>query len=554
MPKKKVKGIEIDIDEAIDILASDKDIDRDVIRDAIGDALIDTAKVNISEDLILEYEYNEEDKKFELYQIKTVVEVVENEHTEISLEDAIELYKDIEDAEPELGDDIDMSFEMSSRIDAYIARNAIIRKIKEAERKKLYNEFKYREGELITGNIKTIEGDYHKTGAYIVDIGKTEAILYSRHKPDRETLRLGDKVQAIIHRVEEDPKDGYTIKLSRKDPLFLIRLFEREVPEVKDGTVEIKNAVRDPGVRAKIAVYSTDSDTDPIGACVGLKGQRIKNIVQELKGEKVDIVVWSPNEVNFACNAIAPASVVHLIQDEENQMMDIIVPSDQLSLAIGKKGQNVKLASKLVNWGLRIISENDYQKIEDKGLSVLSELESLDRFDAIALYKIGFKSLEDIVDTSLEDFPMIPGFTDKFILKIQEEAKEYLGTHNVDMEREKEQLLKTYLEQMDNSPQEDENGEDEFIEENEFISPEDFVLSLPGVDEEVWIRLNVAGFYSIEDILRIESVEAFSKRNKFSMLKAKQILNAAKQALRNLNRKDKEQKEKEQREKERELK
>ncbi len=540
MPKNKenAKGIEIDIDEAISVLAADKDIDREVIKDAIGNALIDTAKANMSEDLILEYEYNEEDKKFDLYQIKTVVEDVQNIHTEISLEDAIELYSEFDDVEPELGDDIDMSFEINTRIDAYVARTAIMKKIKEAEQEKLYNEFKYREGELITGNIKTIEGDFTKAGAYIVDIGKTEAILYSRHKPEKETLRLGDTVQAIIHKVEKEPKDGYILKLSRKDPMFIVRLFEKEVPEVKDGSVDIKNVVRDPGRRAKIAVYSSDGDTDPIGACVGLKGQRIKNIVTELKGEKVDIVIWSPNEVNFACNAIAPAEVLHLVQDEENQVMDIIVPNDQLSLAIGKKGQNVKLASKLVNWSLRIISEDDYKKIEDKGLDLLAKLESLDKFDAIALYKLGFKNLEDIIDTPTGDYPIIPGFTNELIEQIKKEANEYLDKHGVSIEREKEELLKNYMEQMDNVSSDDDDEDME--EESEFISAEDFVLSLPGIDEEIWIRLNVAGYYSIEDIIRTESIEVFSKNTKFTFLKARQIMNAAKQALRNFNRREKE--------------
>jgi len=363
MPKKrsttkKGEGVKIDLTEALEVLSRDKDIDPSIIKEAIQDALIDTAKKKVSPDLDLECEYDEDEEEFLLYQYKTVVEEVENQYTEIILKDALEI-----DSEITIGADVGMPFEMNTRIDAYVARSYIIKKIREAERKKLYDEFKYRVGELITGTIKTIEGDYKKMGSYIIDIGRSEAVLYSKDKSEKETLRPGDTVQAVISRVEENPKDGYIVKLSRRDPSFLIRLFEKEVPEILEGIVEIKDAVRDPGGRAKVAVYSNDSDTDPVGACVGLKGQRVKNIVTELKGEKVDIVVWSPNEVKFACNAIAPAGVLQVVQDEANMVMDIIVPNEQLSLAIGKRGQNVKLASKLVQWELRIISEQDYEKI-----------------------------------------------------------------------------------------------------------------------------------------------------------------------------------------------
>ena len=532
MPKKRTRGkkgegVKVDLTEALEVLSRDKDIDSNIIKEAIAEALIDTAKKKISPDLDLECEYDEDEEKFMLYQYKTVVEKVENEYTEISLEEA-------RDIDPELtvGSDIGMPFEMNSRIDAYVARSYIFKKIREVERKKLYDEFKYRLGELITGTIKTIEGDY-RAGAYVIDIGRTEAVLYSKDKPEKEVLRPGDQIQAIIHKVEENPKDGYIIKLSRKDPLFLIRLFEKEVPEIKDGIVEIKEAVRDPGGRAKVAVYSTDPDTDPVGACVGLKGQRVKNIVTELKGEKVDIVVWSPNEVKFACNAIAPAGVLQVVQDEANKVMDIIVPNEQLSLAIGKKGQNVKLASKLVGWELRIISEQDYQKIEEKGLELLSSLESLDKDDALALYKMGFKSLEDLVETDVDDYPLIPGLNEELILKIKEEAKEVLKNSDINLEREKKQLVEYYLENSSEYEDDDELENDEEQEEDEFVSPEEEVLSLPGVDEQIWIRLNVAGYYSLEDLIGTDQdIQDFAKKTKFSLVKSRQLLNAAKQKLR----------------------
>ncbi len=514
------------------MLSRDKEIDEETIKQAIGDALIDTAKRKISKDLELECDFNEEDNKFELYQFKTVVETVENIYTDIELSQALEYDPDVV-----LGEEIGMPFEMNTRIDAYVARSAIVRKIREAEKRKIYSEYKMRVGELITGNIKNIEGDDRKTGAYIVDIGKTEAVLYARDKPEKENLRLGEKVQAIIFKVEENPKDGYIVKLSRKDPKFLVRLFEREVPEIYEGVVEIKDAVRDPGKRAKVAVYSTDPDTDPVGACVGLKGQRVKNIVMELKGEKVDIVVWSPNEVKFACNAIAPASVIQVVQDEENQTMDIIVPNEQLSLAIGKKGQNVKLASKLVKWDLRIISETDYERIEEKGLAQLSELESLDKVDAMALYKLGFKTLEDIIETPTEDYPVIPGFSDNFIEQLKHEAFSYLKENGSDIEREKDQLQRSYLEQIEAIDETEElEDKEEEIEEEAFISAEEIILNMPGVDESIWIKLNVADYYSIEDILREESIEVFAQKTKFSFLKAKQIVNAAKQALKRVKR------------------
>ncbi|MBN2693884.1 transcription termination factor NusA [bacterium] len=533
---KKGHGIEIDIADALEGLSRDKDIDAETIKLAIGEALIDTAKKKISKDLDLECEYNPDDKKFELYQFKKVVEeFVENEYTEISLDEALEY-----DPEITIGEEIGIPFEMNTRIDAYVARTAIIRKIREAEKKMVYNEFKMRVGELITGNIKNVEGDDKKSGAFVVDIGKTEAVLYAKDKPEKENLRLGDKVQAIIIKVEETPKDGYIVKLSRKDPKFLIKLFEKEVPEIYEGVVEIKDAVRDPGKRAKVAVYSTDPDTDPVGACVGLKGQRVKNIVTELKGEKVDIVVWSPNEVKFACNAIAPANVVQVIQDDSNRTMDIIVPNEQLSLAIGKKGQNVKLASKLVKWELRILSEADHQRIEEKGLDQLSKLTTIDSADATALYKLGFKTLEDIVDAPVSDFPMLPGFNKELISKLKDEASEFLRVYGSEVEREKEIIQKNYLEQLDEEDDE-ENETTEELEEKEdeiFLTPEEIVLSMPGVDQDVWIRLNVADYYSVEDILKEDSIESFAQKGGFSFSKAKQIINAAKQTLRKLKRKN----------------
>ena len=536
MPKKrsttkKGEGVKIDLTEALEVLSRDKDIDSSIIKEAIQDALIDTAKKKISPDLDLECEYDDEENEFLLYQYKTVVEEVTNQYTEILLKDALDIDPDIT-----LGADVGMPFEMNTRIDAYVARSYIIKKIREAERKKLYDEFKYRVGELITGTIKTIEGDYKKMGSYIIDVGRAEAVLYSKDKSEKETLRPGDTVQAVISRVEENPKDGYIIKLSRRDPSFLIRLFEKEVPEILDGVVEIKDAVRDPGGRAKVAVYSTDPDTDPVGACVGLKGQRVKNIVMELKGEKVDIVVWSPNEVKFACNAIAPAGVLQVVQDEANMVMDIIVPNEQLSLAIGKRGQNVKLASKLVQWELRIISEQDYERIEQKGLAQLSELPSLDKVDAMALYKLGFKTLEDIAETEVEDFPNIPGFSEDFIDQIKLEASAVLQETGTSLEWEKKQLQKSYLEKMENIVEEDDLEEQEEEEEKEFKSQEEYVLSLAGVDEKIWIKLNVAGYYSLEDLLRDHSVEDFANKTKFSLLKSRQLTNAAKQLLRRLRK------------------
>ena len=237
MPKrvksKKGEGVKVDLIEALEVLSRDKDIDPEIIKEAIQEALIDTAKKNISANLDLECEYDEEEEKFMLYQYKTVVEEVKDEYTEINMEEALELDPDIS-----IGQEVGMPFEMNTRIDAYVARAYIIKKIREAERKKLYDEFKYRVGELITGTIKNLESDYTRMGSYVIDIGKTEAVLYAKDKPEKETLRLGDTIQTIISKVEENPKDGYIDKLSRKDPKFLIKLFEKEVPEIKEGIVD----------------------------------------------------------------------------------------------------------------------------------------------------------------------------------------------------------------------------------------------------------------------------------------------------------------------------
>jgi N utilization substance protein A len=260
----------------------------------------------------------------------------------------------------EVGDSLGMKLDASgfTRIAAQTAKQVIIQKVREAERETIFNEFKDRIGELVTGVVRRFE-----KGDLVIDLGRAEAVLSHKEQAPREVYRQGDRVKTLITDIRMTPK-GPQIVLSRTHPGVLAKLFEAEVPEIAEGIVEIKAVVREPGSRAKIAVYSHDSDVDPVGACVGMRGSRVQNVVSELRGEKIDIIPWSDDAARFACNALQPAVVSKVYIDDENRSMEIIVADDQLSLAIGKKGQNVRLAAKLTGWRIDIKSETTAAEAE----------------------------------------------------------------------------------------------------------------------------------------------------------------------------------------------
>ncbi len=338
----------INLNHIIDQVVKDKGIDREVLVEALEAAVLSAANKKYRNTRELEAHYNHEAGEVEVFEFVTVVDEVENSYQEIDLSEAREIDPDVE-----VGDSLGMKMDASSfsRIAAQTAKQVIIQKVREAEREGVFNDFKDRVGELVNGIVRRYE-----RGDLIVDLGRAEALLPHREQVPRENYRQGDRVRAYISDVRMATK-GPQIILSRTHPGLLAELFRIEVPEVAEGIVEIQSVAREPGSRAKIAVLSNDPDVDPIGACVGMRGARVQNVVSELRGEKIDIINWTPDIARFACSALSPAEVTRVYVDNDEESLEVIVPDDQLSLAIGKKGQNVRLAAKLTGWKIDIISE-----------------------------------------------------------------------------------------------------------------------------------------------------------------------------------------------------
>lgn len=370
----------------IEQVVKEKGIPRATLIRALEEAMLNASKKKFGANLDLEARYNEELDEIEVFQFKTVVETVTNPEKEISLDEAKQ-----QDPECMVGDYIGIKMDTSKlgRISAQTAKQVILQKVRTAESDVIYEEYKNRKGEIVTGTIQRIEKNY-----YIVNLGKTEAILYFKDTIPNETFRQRERIKAYIVDVEKTNK-GCVIRLSRTDPGFLIKLFELEVPEIQEGLVKIVSAAREPGERAKIAVYSQDSDVDPIGACVGVKGSRVQAVVQELRGEKIDIIPYSVDPTKFVYNALAPARISKAYINELEHSMEIIVNDDQLSLAIGKKGQNVRLASKLTGWNIDITSESEVEKSSKK---VIEELMKSLKISEILARILNDEYLRDVAD------------------------------------------------------------------------------------------------------------------------------------------------------------
>ena len=353
-----------DLNYVIEQVGKEKGIPKETIIDALEEAILSASKKKYGSHLDLEARYNEELGEIEVFQFKTVVEEVNEPDMEIALENAKE-----HDPECLYGDSIGIKMDTSTlgRIAAQTAKQIIVQKVRNAESDVIYNEYKGKKGEIVTGVIQRIEKNH-----YVVNLGKTEAILPAKEVIPGENFRQRDRVKGFVLDVEKSQK-GCTILMSRTHPQFLMKLFELEVPEIQEGIIKILSAAREPGERAKISVYSDDSDIDPIGACVGVKGSRVQAVVQELRGEKIDIIPWSRDIAKFVCNTLAPAKVSKVYINEEDHSMEVIVNDDQLSLAIGKRGQNVRLASKLTGWKIDISSESEVEKTSKKVIDELVE-------------------------------------------------------------------------------------------------------------------------------------------------------------------------------------
>ena len=342
--------MQLNLVNIIDQVGKDKGIDKDVLIEALESAMLKAAEKRFGAAKDIEARYQEDTGEIELFLFKTVVETVEDPEIEIELQEAVKL-----DPEVVLEDSIGVKLDAKEfgRIDAQTAKQIIIQKVREAERNIVYKEYSEKLGEVITGIVQRFE-----RGDIIIDLGRAEAVLPKREQVKREGYRQGERVRGVVLDVKNDAK-GPQVIMSRTHPGFLMKIFQMEVPEIYEGIVEIKGAAREPGDRAKIAVISHNTDVDPVGACVGVKGSRVQAVVQELKGEKIDIIHWSDDDAIFVKNTLSPAVISKVITDPDEHSMEVVVPDDQLSLAIGKKGQNVRLAAKLTGWKIDIRTETD---------------------------------------------------------------------------------------------------------------------------------------------------------------------------------------------------
>jgi len=406
----------------IEQVGKEEGIDKSILIEALEDAMLTVARKHFGFHRDLEAHWNEESGEIEIHEFKTVVDDLFDDEIEISVEEARKL-----DPEVQAGDS--MGFKMDTaelgRIAAQTAKQVIIQKVREAKTEIVFKEYSNRKGEVVTGLVRKLE-----RGDIIVDLGRTEAIIPRRQQIPGEIYKVGDRIQGVIIEVHDISK-GPQIVMSRSDETYLIQLFEMEVPEIYEGIVSIKAAAREPGVRAKIAVTSKDPDVDPVGACVGMKGSRVQSVVSNLRGEKIDIVPWEEEPIRFVCNAIAPAEVSRIRINEAAKTMELIVGDDQLSLAIGKKGQNVRLASKLTGWKLDITSESDILRRTEGGKIPLRMIPGVGEANAGVLGGLGFETAEQILEATDEQLSNVTAFSfeqmknirDLVLLYTEERAK-----------------------------------------------------------------------------------------------------------------------------------
>ncbi|MBW2423759.1 MAG: transcription termination/antitermination protein NusA, partial [Deltaproteobacteria bacterium] len=378
----------------IDQIAKDKGIESNEITGALEEAMRQAARKRFGQDKEIEARYNDEIGEVELFEFREVVSEITDPETQILIDEARRDY----DPEVEEGDEIGVKLDTSDfgRILAQTAKQVIIQRIRDAERENTFDEYRDRQGEVVNGIVRRFE-----KGAIIVDLGRAEAVIPPKEQVPRESYRPGDRIRAYVVEVNKVAK-GPQIVLSRGSIDFLVKLFEQEVPEMYEKIVSIESAAREPGGRSKIAVVSRDSDVDPVGACVGMKGSRVQAVVQELRGERIDIVPWSPDAARYVCSALSPAQVSKVIIDESQKSMDVIVPDDQLSLAIGRRGQNVRLAVQLTGWRIDIKSETKMREIAEWLSKAVSVVEGCGDPEAELLLQQGITSLEDLSECAVD--------------------------------------------------------------------------------------------------------------------------------------------------------
>ncbi len=505
----------LSLQHVIEQVSQEKGIDAKILVEATEQAILTAAKKTFGPDRELEARFNPDSGAVDLFQYMTVVEAVENSEQEITVEEA-----ETHGLEAEIGEELgfqifylpedrdkareqdkqfgellglEQSRSRFGRIAAQTAKQVIIQRVRDAERERVFLEYKGRQGEIITGVVRRFE----RGSNIIVDLGRgVEAVLPPREQTPRESYRPGDRIVALLKDIDREAR-GPQIILSRTDTGILVKLFEMEVPEIYEGIVRIVAAAREPGARSKIAVSSRDSDVDPVGACVGMKGSRVQAVVQELRGEKIDIVPWDRDPARFVCNAIAPAEVVRVVIDEGNSNMELVVPDAKLSLAIGRRGQNVRLASQLSGWRLDIVSESRFQQIEEEAMAALSRLSTNEELSR-SLYRMGFRSLDEVVEASEGELASVPGVSAEDVAKLREDAATAM-----------EELRKERLAAM--------------AESTEAPSERDKLLLVRGVNSRVADKLEQNSYSSVDAIAGEEDTDRLAIKSGLGAARAQAL-------------------------------
>ncbi|HZP21393.1 MAG TPA: transcription termination factor NusA [Bauldia sp.] len=430
-----VSANRLELLQIADAVAREKAIDRMIVVAAMEDAIQKAARSRYGSETDVRAEINPKTGEIKLQRLLKVSEQIENPATDILVEDARR-----RNPAAQVGDFIAEPLPPMDygRIAAQSAKQVIVQKVREAERDRQYEEFKDRIGEIVNGQVKRVE-----YGNVIVDLGRGEAIVRRDELIPRETFRYGDRIRAYIYDVRREQR-GPQIFLSRTHPQFMAKLFAQEVPEIYDGIIEVKSVARDPGSRAKIAVISRDSSIDPVGACVGMRGSRVQAVVNELQGEKIDIIPWSQDPATFIVNALQPAEVAKVVLDEDAERIEVVVPDEQLSLAIGRRGQNVRLASQLTGWDIDILTEQEESERRQKEFQERSQLfiTALDVDEVVGqlLASEGFASIEEIAFVELDELAGIEGFDEDTAVELQTRARDYLAKLEAEQDEERKAL------------------------------------------------------------------------------------------------------------------
>jgi transcription termination/antitermination protein NusA len=461
-----------------DSVAKEKLIDREIVIEALEDAIQRSAKMRYGSEMEIRAKIDTQSGETRLWRVVEVVELVDDLYKQVNVEAAQKL-----EAGAKVGDYIvdplpPIEF---GRIQAQASKQIIFQKVRDAERERQFEEFKDRAGEIITGVVKRVE-----FGHVVVDLGRAEGIIRRDAQIPREVVRVGDRVRSLILKVVRETR-GPQIFLSRAHPDFMKKLFAQEVPEIYDGIIEIKAAARDPGSRAKIGVISHDSSIDPVGACVGMKGSRVQAVVQEMQGEKIDIIPWSEDTATFVVNALQPANVSRVVIDEEEDRIEVVVPDDQLSLAIGRRGQNVRLASQLTGKAIDILTETDASEKRQREFVERSDLfqQELDVDETLSqlLVAEGFTSLEEVAYVDVSEIAEIEGFDEELGAELQNRATEAL-----DRREEANRELRRSL------------------------GVEDALAAMPHLNEAMLVTLGKGGIKTLDDLADLATDELIQKR------------------------------------------